>query len=315
MEVRTVVVICSSRPAHLKISLACAASQSVSFAKVIVVAWGSEVTAVVRETARFERVEAVRGPISGPASVQRNIGLERIRSLRPTHVAFVDDDTFLSEKWHERVLQTAARTDERCSVGSTVVFASDRGRVQSNGHTFSDYRPLDIAYGLNVDDEQSSWTTRKKTRGETFDCVCANCAFIPWRALKLIRDIDGSYWDERFPRLTCFEIGFKMYRLGFGYVTAPGAFAAHDGYLHRQDLRKENVQEQLLSRILLYRKFLPIAESTRALADLEQRVVRWAVNKYPHSRLAGHAVIQAYSAAVANAERHKFDGRWTRTIK
>lgn len=315
MALKTIAVVCSSRTEHLQISLACAWSQTVPFAKIVVVAWGANATGVSSLAIGLENVQVVFGPESGTTSVQRNVGLKHARTLKPNNIVFFDDDTFLQETWHEHVQRSNESVGANFTIGSIVTFASNPMRIQSSGHLFSEYRPLDLAYGVNVNEGIERRLQTVSVRAETFSCPCANCALIPWAALERIVKIDGNYFDEKFPRLICFELGFKMHRLGYGYVVAPGAFAAHDGYLHRQNLQTSDVKDQLLSRILLYKKFLPVSQRELAFADLDARVLRWASNKYPHSRIAGQDLMHAYNLAQAESQSHEFGASWIKKIK
>ena len=297
----------------LKLSLTRTQQQTLPFKKIVVVAWGTEISAIAKETSHFSLAEITEGGTIGNVSTHRNIGLERIRSMNPDYVAFVDDDTFLNDTWHEYAMQTAIHTVKTCSIGGVITFASNWTKVQSCGHLFSNYRPLDISYGV-AQDEIVLPTPPESVSSETFTCPCANSAFVPWTALECIHEIDGCYWDEKFSRMTCFEFGFKMHRLGYGYVLAPGALATHNGYLHRKNLRKEDIYDQIFSRIMLYRKFLADAECVRALADLGQRVIRWATNGYPHSPLSGEEIVHIHETALNTAGQHQFNKVWTGKI-
>lgn len=275
-------------------------------------AWGQDLESVRREAETHSRVEVVTAGSVGSASKHRNLGLAYASKFKPKHVAFIDDDTFLDKAWHFSVARAAQMSKGQCSVGGIVMFASDWSKIQSGGHVFTSYRPRDIGYGADASEDLSPQVQYDDP--DTFTCPCANSAFVSWTALETIRRIDGAYWDERFPRLTCFELGFKLHRLGQGYVIAPGALAAHDGYLHRKALRKHDAVEQLLSRMLLYRKFLPAARAIEALQDLDARVVRWATHGYPSSRLNSREVVDAYNEALALAEQCTFDEKWRTLI-
>lgn len=307
---RTVAVVCSGRVEHLQVSLSCALNQTVPLAAIIVVAWGAKANAIMEVASGLDHVSVIEGLGSGATSIQRNIGFKRASSLMPDYVASIDDDTFLHEAWHEHVLRTAEHAD-RCSIGSIVAFTSNPKRIQGCGHTLAEFRPLDIAYGATT---EADMTASVAVAQDIFSCPCANCAFIPWNVLEKIYALEGSYWDERFPRLACFELGFKMHRLGYGYVVSPGAFATHDGYLHRQNLQRESVRDQLFSRILLYKKFLPESERLLAFSDLQRRVLRWASHQYPHSHVSGQDVVRAYRDALLASQQFEFESLWTSSV-
>ena len=172
--------------------------------------------------------------------------------------------------------------------------------VQSCGHIFPDGKPYDLHYKESVS---------KVTNEAQPLCPCTNSAFVPWSALQEIAVIDHNYFDLLFKRMTCFDLGLKLRLLGYGCELIPTARATHSGYLQENDIGEKRVLEELRSRLLLYKKFLPYEEHQNAMRTLQKRIECQKKN-YPRSTISGKRLRLLFDNVSQYVAGIKTNPRW-----
>jgi len=277
--------------------------QTVQFERLILVAWGVtrlQGQKVIESAARIIRnVEVVEaGPDTRP-EINLNAGITRLSKNPTDYVAFLNDDTYLDEKWHESMLKAGCSGGRRALYASVVQFVSDPRLVQSAGHVLNRSRPHDFHY---------KESTRQVRRLPSPLCPCGNAAFVPWDAIERVWKRDSQLWDPAFERWqSCFDFGLKMRLSGYDCHLIPSAHALHDGYLDHiltgGSLEERDVKNQLRSRLLLYGKFFPEKHRREAIQLLEGSLGRWRSNGYPGSRVKDNRITSLFETAEAESRK------------
>jgi GT2 family glycosyltransferase len=295
-------VIPSNNPERIKRCFQHLVKQTVQFDRIIVVVWDRAMLnkqRVIESASRIiSKVEIVESGFDTRPETNLNRGI-RCLSTNPTDfVAFLNDDTYLDERWHESMQNAACNHGKKALYASVVQFDSNPNLIQSAGHFLNRSRPLDLHY---------------KTRFQQVPdlpeplCPCGNAAFIPWCAIEQIQEKEDQVWDPSFERWqSCFDFGLKMRLLGYDCHLISSAHALHDGYLDQilmgHLLEEKDVKNQLRSRLLLYGKFFPEAERKEALQLLERSVDRWERKGYPGSEIKGDRIKSLFEIAQVESE-------------
>ncbi len=309
MDVRIAAVVCSGEPDVLRACLTNIVGQSLRFERTIVVAWGNNRHAVVNVAQSFGTSEVLLnqdGKFTAPAN--RNLALDYISRSPPDFVAFIDDDTHLTGDWHNVANKFVSENGPGYCYASTVLFSEDKDTIQSRGHALVDGRPLDVHFKRNLSNATLTPTEHAAHVYRLFEepqFPCANCGLVPWQGILRIREIEGQVWDPIFERMTCFDLGLKLQRLGYRCKLIPTALALHTGYLLRKNLSAAEIHVQLSCRILLYRKFLTVKEQETAFQNLRSSVERWMRKGYPHSQVKGQLIQQLNDAAMRFANKQR----------
>lgn len=309
-------IIPSGNSERIKGCLQNVAKQTVPFDRIIIAVWGEDPEqrqqVISRATSTLQNVEIVES--EGDTRPESNLN-HAIRHLsrQPTdRVAFLNDDTFLDERWHESMQHAAQSDGESVSHASVVFFKSFPNLVQGAGHILINTKPRDHEY--------------RKAISEPFDppplCPCGNSAFVPWGALEEIQRRDSGVWDPDFVRWqSCFDFGLKLQLCGCGCLLVPSAHAIHEGYLDKslrgEKLKAEEVKMQLRSRLFLYGKFFPQQERKEAIDILEGSLDRWAQGGYPHAEnLSGDLIRSIYAEAEIEARGllEKASAKWLELV-
>jgi GT2 family glycosyltransferase len=295
-------VIPSGNPVRIKDCLERLARQTVPFDRIIVAVWGQnpeqEQQVISLATSTLQNVEIVESEEDTRPESNLNNAIRHLSRNPTNRVAFLNDDTFLDERWHESMQYAAQRDGEKVSHASLVIFKSFPNLVQGAGHILIKAKPRDHEY--------------KKTISGPLDsqplCPCGNSAFVPWGALEEILNRDSRVWEPDFIRWqSCFDFGLKLRLSGCGCRLVSSARAIHEGYLDKslrgEKLKAEEVKMQLRSRRLLYGKFFPEEERKEAVDILERSLERWAQSGYPHAEdVSGDLVRSIYTMAKMEAK-------------
>jgi GT2 family glycosyltransferase len=284
MKLTSAAIIVSNNPERIEECLQYVAKQTVPFDRIIIIAWSrypqQKQEIVNRATCTIKNVEIVEPRNDTRLESNRNKAITYLARNPTDSVAFLDDDIFLDERWHEAMQRAAKYDGDTVSHATLVVFKSNRNLVQSAGHILNNTKPLDLGY------KKQKVTYLSKTEKPL--CPCGNCAFVPWSAIEQIQKIDPEIWDPNFDKWqTCFDFGLKLRLCGYDCHLVPSARAIHEGYLDKsvrgQKLKEKDIKNQLKSRLLLYSKFFSKDERKGAMRILEESVNRWSQNGYPHA--------------------------------
>lgn len=283
MKLTSAAIIASNNPERIGECLQYVAKQTVPFDRIIIIAWSQDPQqkqeVISRATCTINDIEIVEPSNDTRLESNRNKAITHLARNPMDSVAFLDDDTFLDEQWHEAMQRAARQGGDTVSHATLVRFKSNPTLVQSAGHILDNTKPLDLGYKQKV-------TGFSKTKKPL--CPCGNCAFVPWSAIEQIQKIDPEMWDPNFDKWqTCFDFGLKLRLCGYDCHLVPSARAIHEGYLDKslrgQKLKEKDVKNQLKSRLLLYDKFFPNDEHKEAMRILKKSVNRWSQNGYPHA--------------------------------
>lgn len=277
-EIKTAVIIVSESVQRIKDCLEKVKDQTSTFNIIIIVGWGKERTLVIEKAKSIicDIIE-IEPDKDTTLEANRNKAINYIinEKVNIDRVAFIDDDTLIDKDWHLEMINAAKSDGDNIAHSTIVKFFSNQDIVQSAGHYFDNYKPLDIAYKKqpgNIDKEPL--------------CPCGNSAFIPWNAIIDIKKIDDNVWDPCFDQwMTCFDFGLKLKLCGYNTKIAKTASATHEGYLNNlyngKKLNELHVFKQIRSRFLLYRKFFPENEYNNAIMAFKESYQTWINNGHP----------------------------------
>lgn len=281
MEFSSAAIIPTNSPELIEGCLLSLLKQTVPFKRVIIVPWGQDhdrKKAVINKAKNIIKDVEIVIP-EGDERPESNLNLAiRHLSRDPTdRVAFLNDDVFLDERWHETVQNAAKQDGNKVSQATLVVFKSNPNLIQSAGHYLFNARPHDLAYregfkGLLMGREPLG--------------PCGNSAFIPWNAIEEILQKE-EVWDPNFDHWqSCLDFDLKLRLCGYQCHLVLSARCVHEGYLDRSlngiKLKEDVVKGQLKSRLLLYGKFYPEEDRKKAITILEGSMKRWVIQGYPH---------------------------------
>jgi len=294
MQLKVVGIVVSGKLKYFQQCIDAISKQEVPFEKVVVVPWGNEREKIEDFAKKQEKIKIQIVPPSEDSTLEgaRNNALYSIGSNPPDWVAFIDDDTEIDSKWLQEMIAAANELGNNYTFASVVTYASKPNIVQGAGHILFEARPLDCAYNHPI----SAICTSDDPL-----CPCGNCAFVPWKAIEEISKLDKEIWDPRFRQWqTCFDFGLKLRLVNFGCRLVRSAFAKHEGACGRKKVySKDDVINQLRSRILLYDKFYPEEERKNAMKLLENAVRRWKKNGYPSApQCKGNEMEEIFNVAL-----------------
>jgi glycosyltransferase involved in cell wall biosynthesis len=134
-------------------------SQTVGFDKIILVPWGKDSASIERECQSVKNLKIVKPTKGTSLEENRNAAISHLSTVMEDcdYVAFVDDDTILSPNWLEAMKYEAEQYPNCCFSSTTVPFKFDDpnkkyDHVQSCGHYFESFRPLDLNYNVKISD-------------------------------------------------------------------------------------------------------------------------------------------------------------------
>jgi len=285
-------IIPSNRQDDLDDCLSSISNQILPIDKVIIVSWGSkqekeEIRNICNKHENLINIEIVHPKNGTTIADSRNAGLDHIRKNPPNIVLFIDDDMVLHDNWH-RCMHENYEEKYYQMQASVTIWRADNSKIQSCGHYFDNFRPLDLGYNRDVN-------IKNQLRNPLFPC--ANGAFISWDIISEIENIE-RVWDNKYGRLTCFEFGLKSYLLGYRCKLIYDALGFHKGYLaNGNSLSEAHVKKELIAKQLLYFKFLPGDLRLEAISELDAKIKnKWWYIGYPHSReLKGEKLLNLYN--------------------
>jgi GT2 family glycosyltransferase len=281
MKFSSAAIIPTNNPERIKECLFFLLKQTMPFERIIIVPWGQDHEqkneVITRAKNIINNVEIVVP--AGDERPESNLNCAiRYLSRDPTdRVAFLNDDVFLDEKWHETVQDAAKNDGNRVSHATLVVFRSSPNLVQSAGHLLFNTRPHDLAYKKGFNE----LSMERDPLGP-----CGNSAFIPWNAIEEILR-NEEVWDPNFEHWqSCLDFGLKLQLCGCKCHLVMSARCVHEGYLDKSlngmRLKENHIKKQLRSRLLLYGKFYPDEDRKEAIMILERSLNRWLIEGYPH---------------------------------
>ena len=226
----------------------------------------------------------------------RNTALSYLDSSEhPKLVAFLDDDTFVGHEWLNEIL-SAVNGNHTTDAFASIVSSFNKNEIQSCGHFFNKAAPLEFL----------------QKHGNPL-CPCGNCAVVRWSALQKIREVNPNYWDPRFKQWqTCFDFGLKLVLTNSTTLLVREATAQHQGFLTWNEEEKEKRKntapfQQLRSRFLLYKKFLPENLETQVEEGMTRRANLWQQRGYP--KFERHLKGVELNDIIVNAKRDA-DNLW-----
>jgi len=273
--------------------------------RIVLIPWGNKAEKIKEMTPK--RIEVFPSSSCKTLEGNRNKALSKLReSDKPDYVVFLDDDTFLNPSWIDSMKAESA-LKKGYNAFASVVFEEGWGKMQGQGHVFVNGAPRDRGFNGN--------NLKRKVL-----CPCGNSALIRWEALEKIWEEGDEVWDPLFKQdQTCFDFGLKLVLTGSKTIIVPGAVAQHRGYLCKdENWYKANsykkVQSQLVSRYLLYKKFLPKDLEDAAVNAVNQRIRKWIDKGYPgfEKWIKGNIVRQIVEEARNCAEEKALNIKCTK---
>lgn len=301
---RAFLVLVSGKADRLQSAMDAINRQSVLFDKVVVIPWGDDKD-IIEKIVKSQSIatEIVSRASDNTLEGSRNNALRSIAKEPPDWVAFIDDDTIIDPSWLCEMKKAADSLGNKFSFASLCRSSSNPNIVQSAGHILWESRPLDCSYRKPMSAICTSYSPL---------CPCGNSAFVPWEAIKKIRDLDENVWDPRFEQWqTCFDFGLKLRLVGITCRLIRSALVSHEGLIERKKgvLEQRDVMKQLRSRILLYDNFYPVPERTEAIESLKNRLhSKWKNEGYPGAKfLCGEKMVETFNSALAE-EKNLIEG-------
>jgi len=288
----TAAIVASSKPLVFENCLGNLHNQSCPFARILIVPWGPDKDAIIRVAKSYANTEIVPAHPSQGIAANRNAAIEYLSNDATSHVVFIDDDLYLNNDWHLQMQKACRNDDFGVCYSSVVVFRENERIIQSCGHILKDYRPLDLGYRKIIE-------TINNLQNPQFPC--ANCAFVPWKAIEAIHKHENEIWDTHFQRMTCFDFGMKLRFLKFDCKLVKMARGSHTGYLgDKTRVGTDHVRKELTARMLIYKKYLPRQKEEEALRALHEKLVsKWYSMGYPSAySIKGGKLISIYKDAL-----------------